>query len=266
MPVVRTSPLLPVDQRPAWDTIRPLPPSRVSSGRPMIVGHRGAAGLAPENTLAAFQVARELRIDGVEIDLQRSRDGTVVVFHDSDIGRTTGGHGNIWDLSLDEIKALDAGSYMGEQFQGERVPTFEETLDFLRQTDLLIIVEMKEPWRFPGIEEPVVELIHRYDVVEQLSIRSFYHDSLHTIHRLAPEIALSELWLDRLPRNEDVIYKGVNANHNLYTRKNIERLHQRGIQVTAWTVDDLDEARRLIDAGIDGLTTNYPDRLLTLFP
>ncbi len=265
MAVVRTSPILPPDQRPAWDTIRPMPQSRVSTRRPIIIGHRGAAGLAPENTLVAFQLALDLNIDAIEFDVQRSKDGALIVFHDEDVSRVTDGTGKLWDMTLAEIKALDAGIRSGEQFRGERIPTLEEVFDFLRQTDQVLMIEMKEPWRYPGIEAAVVEQIRKYDLIERIQIRSFYHDSLHAIHRIAPDIALSELWLDRLPRDEDVIYKAVNANHNLYTVETIARLHRRGVQVTAWTVDDLDEARRLKDAGIDGLTTNVPDQLLALF-
>lgn len=253
-----------MDQRPAWETIRPMPASRVSSRRPIIIGHRGAAGLAPENTLPAFQVAIELGIDGIEFDVQRSKDGVPVVFHDEDLERLTTGTGKLWDKTLDELQALTIKTDQ-DGFDDVRIPALQEVFDFVRQAGQLLMIELKEPWRFPGIEEQVIALVRRYDLVERTQIRSFYHDALHTVHRLAPEIAVSELWLDRLPKDDEVIYKTVNAHHVLYTAAEIERLHRRGVQVTAWTVDDLVEAQRLKDAGIDGLTTNYPDRLLTLF-
>lgn len=264
MSSVRTSPVLPPDQRPPWDTIRPMPASRVSNRKPIVVGHRGAAGLAPENTLPAFQIAIDLGIDGIEFDVQRSQDGVPVVFHDEDLDRLTSDTGKLWDRTLDELRALEINTdHSG--YRGVRIPTLEEVLAFVRPAEQLLMIELKEPWRFPGIEEQVIALIRQYDLVERVQIRSFYHDALHTVHRLAPEIAVSELWLDRLPNDDEVIYKTVNANHALYTPAEVERLHRRGVQVTAWTVDDLGEARRLIEAGVDGLTTNYPDRLLTLF-
>lgn len=241
-----------------------MPASRVSSRRPIIIGHRGAAGLAPENTLPAFQVAIELGIDGIEFDVQRSKDGVPVVFHDEDLERLTTGTGKLWDKTLDELQALTIKTDQ-DDFGDVRIPALQEVFDFVRQAGQLLMIELKEPWRFPGIEEQVIALVRRYDLVERTQIRSFYHDALHTVHRLAPEIAVSELWLDRLPKDDEVIYKTVNAHHALYTAAEIERLHRRGVQVTAWTVDDLAEAQRLKDAGIDGLTTNYPDRLLTLF-
>lgn len=264
MSSVRTSPILPPDQRPAWETIRPMPASRVSKRKPIIVGHRGAAGLAPENTLPAFQVAIDLGIDGIEFDVQRSKDGVPVIFHDEDLARLTNGAGKLWDKTFDELRALEIKTGQSG-YQQVRIPSLQEVFEFVRRAEQLLMIELKEPWRFPGIEEQVIALIRRYDLVERTQIRSFYHDALHTVHRLAPEIAVSELWLDRLPNDDEVIYKTVNANHTLYSPAEIERLHRRGVQVTAWTVDDLQEARRLMEAGIDGLTTNYPDRLRTLF-
>lgn len=257
--------ILPPDQRPAWDTLLSMPASRVSTRKPIIVGHRGAQGLAPENTLAAFQVAIDLNIDGVEFDVQRTRDGAPVVIHDDDVDRTTNGTGHVWDHTLADLQALDAGSWFDPRFRGEQVPTLRAVFDLLKPTDLLLFVELKDPWRFDGIEAEVIRLIREYDLVERTQIRSFYHAALHTIYHLDPGIALSELWFERLPADGEITMKTVNALHSLYTRDEITRLHRRGVQVTAWTVDELADAQRLIDAGIDGLTTNYPDRMLTLF-
>ena len=264
MSIVRTSPILPPDQRPAWDSILPMPASRVSTRKPIIVGHRGAAGLAPENTLEAFQVALDLSIDGIELDVQRSKDGALVAFHDEDLERLTDGAGKLWDRTLAELKTLDA-AVQHDGYHDVRIPTLRETFEFLRASEQLLMIELKEPWRYAGIEEQIVALIHEFDLVERTQVRAFYHDALHTIHRLAPEIAVSELWLDRLPEDDEVIYKTVNSHHILFTADNVARLHRRGVQVTAWTVDELDDARRLVEIGIDGLTTNHPERLLTLF-
>jgi glycerophosphoryl diester phosphodiesterase len=257
--------ILPSEQRPPWDQLAPMPVSRASHRRPTIVGHRGASGLAPENTLAAFQVAADLNIDGVEFDVQRSRDGHLVVFHDDEVNRITGSQGAVYDLTLAELKGLDAGAKFDPRFRGERIPTLQETFEFLRQTNLLLFVELKDPWRFPGVEEAVAGLIRRYDLVDRVQVRSFYHGCLHTLFRFAPEIPLSELWFDRLPDDDEVTFKVIDALHRLFTPENIAHIHDRGQQVTAWTVDDLDEAHRLMAAGIDSLTTNHPDRLLALY-
>lgn len=263
--VIRTSPVLPPEDRPEWRYLKPMPRSRASDRRPIIVGHRGARGLAPENTLAAFRVAADLKIDGVEFDVQRTADGELIVFHDDGLDRVTNGSGLVYEKTWAEIKALDAGRHFAPQFAGEPVPTLRETLDYLRATDLLLFVELKDPWRFPQMEAGVVALIRELGLQERTQIRSFYHAALHVVHHIAPEIALSELWWDRLPEDGEVTFKTINAFYPLYTPENIAHIHARGQQVTAWTVNDLDAARELIDAGIDGLTTDYPDRLLTLF-
>jgi glycerophosphoryl diester phosphodiesterase len=257
--------ILPPDQRPPWDQLAPMPESRASDRKPTIVGHRGASGLAPENTLAAFQAAADLKIDGVEFDVQRTTDGHLIVFHDDELDRTTDGQGAVYDRTLAEIKVLDAGVKFDPRFRGERIPTLEETFELLRPTNLLLFVELKDPWRFPGMEQEVADLIRRYNLVDRAQVRSFYHASLHTFFRVAPEIPLSALWFERLPEDDEVTFKVIDALYTLYTPENIAHIHDRGQLVTAWTVDDLDDARRLMRAGIDSLTTNYPDRLLALF-
>jgi len=262
---IRTSPPLPPEERPEWRYLRPMPASRVSQRHPIIVGHRGASGLAPENTLAAFRVAAELGVDGIEFDVQRTADGELIVFHDDELERVTDGSGLVYEKTLAEVKALDAGRWFGAAFAGERVPTLAETFELCRGTDLLLFIELKDPWRFPGVEAAVVEMIRAFDLQERVQIRSFYHAALHVVHHVAPEIALSELWFDHLPTDDEVTFKTINAFYPLYTLENIAHIHARGQQATAWTVNDLDVARALIDAGIDGLTTDYPDRLLTLF-
>jgi glycerophosphoryl diester phosphodiesterase len=255
----------PANMRPDWDTLRPMPRSLTSTRHPIVIGHRGAQGLAPENTLPAFQAAADLRLDGVEFDVQRTQNDHLVVFHDEDVSRTTNGTGRIEHLTLDALRALDAGSHVGPQFAGERIPTLDEVFDFLRGTDLLLFVELKSPWLYAGIEAQVADLIRAYGLVDQAQVRSFFHPALHVFHAVAPDIAISSLWFEHLPGNDEIRFKTVNALHTLYTPEDIARLHTHGVQTTAWTVDDLDDARRLIDAGIDGLTTNFPDRLLTLF-
>jgi glycerophosphoryl diester phosphodiesterase len=257
--------ILPPDQRPPWDQLAPMPESRASDRHPTIVGHRGASGLAPENTLAAFQVAADLHIDGVEFDVQRTTDGHLIVFHDDDLERVTDGQGPVYERTLAELKALDAGFKFDTRFRGERIPTLEEAFDALRTTDLLLFIELKDPWRFPGMEQAVADLIRRYDLVERAQVRSFYHASLHTFFRVAPEIPLSALWYKRLPEDDEVTFKVIDVLYTLVPPGNIAHIHDRGQLVTAWTVDDLDDARRLMAAGIDGLCTNYPDRLLALF-
>lgn len=260
-----TSPVRPPEQRPPWDTLLPIPRSLVSDRRPLIVGHRGARGLAPENTLPAFEVAAELEIDGVEFDVQRTADGVLVVFHDDTVDRTTTGTGALADLTLEQVRALDAGARFDGRFAGTRVPTLREALDYLKTTRLLLFIELKDPWRFPGMEQQCVDLVRELGLGPRTQFRSFYHDALHELYRIAPEISISELWDDRLPADDEVTFKTIDAPHQLLTPQNIRHMQARGQQVTAWTVNELERARALAEAGIDGLCTDYPDRLLALF-
>ncbi len=264
MPIVRTSPVHPPEERPPWEMLRPMPASRISQRHPILVGHRGMKGSAPENTLAAFRAAAQAGIDGVEFDVQRTKDGCLIVYHDENVERLTGQKGQIEDLTWDEIKDLDVGSDFSEEFCGEHIPTLRQAFDYLRQTDLLLFIELKEPWRYPGIEEALVALIREYDLVPRVQVRSFYHDSLYEVYHLAPEISLSGLWLYGLPEDNEVTFKTVNAFYPLLTPEKIAHIHERGQQVTAWVVDDLDAARALIAAGVNGITSDYPEQLIAL--
>lgn len=261
----RSSPVLPPEQRPPWDQLKGMPASRVSDRTPILVAHRGASSAAPENTLAAFRAAAASGADGVEFDVQRTRDGELVVFHDDDVERVSDGRGMLAEMTLEQVKALDVGMWFGSRFRGERIPTLRETLELLRSTDLLLMIELKAPWRYPGMEAEVAALLREYGLVERTQVRSFYHAALHEMFRVAPEIALSELWWERLPSDDEVTYKTINCLYALYTPESVAQIHRRGQQATAWTVDDLEVARRLKAMGIDGLTTNVPERLLALW-
>jgi len=261
----RSSPVLPPERRPPWDQLKGMPASRVSRRRPILVAHRGASGAAPENTLAAFEAAATSGADGVEFDVQRTHDGHLVVFHDDDVDRVSDGRGRLADMTLDQLRALDVGAWFAPEFRGERIPTLRETFDLLRRTDLLLMIELKAPWRYPGMEAQVAALVREYGLVERTQVRSFYHAALHEMLRVAPEIALSELWWERIPGDDEVTYKTINCLYALYTPENVAQIHRRGQQATAWTVDDLGVARRLAGMGIDGLTTNVPERLLALW-
>lgn len=239
-----------------------MPRSRVSKRKPIVIGHRGAAGIAPENTLVAFRKAAELGADGVEFDVQRTADGELVIFHDENLKRTTNISGVLRQVTWADLQAADSGSWFAKDFEGERVPKMRTLFEFMRTNDLLMFIELKDPFRYPGIEEQIAELIHEYNFVERAQVRSFYHDALHNFQRIAPDIAISELWYDHLPSEEETNFKTINALFSLYTQEAIAEIHERGQKATAWTVNDMNTAAQLISWGIDGLTTDYPDRLL----
>lgn len=244
---------------------KPLPQSKMSARPVQITGHRGAAGLAPENTLAAFRKAIELRLDAIEFDVQRTTDGYLVVFHDDELDRVTNGKGLMRERTLASLKALDAGSWFNKAFKDERIPTLHELFNLMRDNDLLLYLEMKDPSLFPGMEEEVAALIREYGFTERCCVRSFDHASLHRFHRVAPEIPISELWYTHFPSAEETTYPTLNMMFSLCTADHVAAAHARGQKVTCWTVNEIEDARRLIDMGVDGLTGDYPDRLIALF-
>jgi len=231
----------------------------------LVIGHRGAASLAPENTLGAIQVALDLGVDGVEFDVQRSADDALVLMHDLDVDRTTNGTGLVNDLTLAELQALDAGSSFSAEFAGEPVPSLRDVFDLVSDSQILLFIELKDPSLYPGIEEQVVNLIREYNYENRVHILSFDYDSLNRVRELAPELILSGLWSRSLPPDAGG-YDVVNARYTLFRGmpRAIDRYHDQGALVMAWTVDDAPDMERLITEGIDGITTNRPDELLSL--
>ena len=251
--------------RPDRASLPGMPASRVSNRRTLVIGHRGASALAPENTLAAFRAAAALPTDGVEFDVQRTADGHLIVFHDDTIERTTNGTGVTGQYTLAELQALDAGSWFDPAFAGEQIPTLADTLDLLAQTELLLFIELKSPALYPGIEGEIIAMIRQFGLADRVQLRSFEHDSLHRCYAIDPEIPISELWPHKLPDDDEMFFPTLNAYYPLATPDQIAYVHARGQKITVWTVDDLDMAQQLKDAGIDGITSNAPDRILTLF-
>lgn len=243
-----------------------MPVSKVSTRRTQVVGHRGAAGLAPENTLAAFEVAQALGLDGVEFDVQRTQDGHLIVIHDDEVNRTTDGMGIVRHLTLAQIKAMDAGIWFEPKFRGQRVPTLIELFDFMLGNDLLLFLEIKDPAHYPSIEAEIAALIRQYDFVERVCVRSFDSDSVRTFHQIAPEIAVSELWWQRLPDAEEIFAPTIDGLFSLFTAENIDEFHERGQKVTAWTVNGVEDAKNLMAWGLDGLVSDFPDRILGVIP
>lgn len=245
--------------------LKPMPTSLTSERKPIIIGHRGAMAVAPENTMHAFQAALEAGADGIEFDVQRTIDGHLIIFHDEDVARTSDGQGLMPEMTLAEMKALDVGLYFGEEFRGTRVSTLDEFFEWVQGNNLLMFLEMKEPFRFPGIEHEIADTIQRYQLLDRVQVRSFCHTQLHNLHVYAPEISISELWYQHIPTQWEMTYRTLNLMHTLLTEESIETYHNLGRTVTTWVVDDLDEAQNLIKWGIDGITTNDPANLLTLF-
>lgn len=235
----------------------------------MNIAHRGASAYAPENTLAAFDKAFKMKANYFELDVQMSKDGHLVLIHDTTVDRTTNGTGRVGDLTLAEVKQLDAGSWFDPSFAGERIPTLEEALDRYRGK-IGILIEIKNPELYPGIEHKVAQALKDRNMHKpnngKIIIQSFNHDSVQQFHRLLPSVPVGVL----ISYNEDGISdqklsefsayaEYVNPNKRMVDQDLVDRIHHFGMKTTPWTINDPTEIRTLISYGVDGIVTDYPD-------
>lgn len=237
---------------------------------PVRIAHRGASGpgLAPENTLAAFERAVQLGVDAVEIDVRVTADGVPVVLHDATLDRTTDREGPVAELTLAQVRQADAGAWCGAAFGGQRVPTLVEVLDLLRHR-ALAVVELKADF----VAERVLKVIDDVAALDGVVLQSFSTQSVRRVKALAPEVPTA-LLVGELPTSPSRIRArrlvrevlGVGANalsiwHATLTPPFFEEMRKRGITVWTWTVDEEVVMRDVIQMGVQGVITNCPDRL-----
>jgi len=245
-------------------------------------GHRGAAGLAPENTLAAFRKAIELGVDALEMDLHVTRDGEVVIIHDETLDRTTDGRGSIADLPLEEIRRRDAGRKFAPSFQGERVPTLREVIELVRASgnsrlrmDLEIKFGEGQEGKPEDFEERVLGVLRQSDFLERVNLISFHHPSLTKVKALQPKIRTGLLQGGhRAPQDLVGLVRRYRADYysprfRQMTTEVVAALHRAGIPIVPWTVNEEADMRWLMGLGIgtlagDGIATDFPDRLVHL--
>ena len=229
------------------------------------VAHRGASGSCPENTLIAFQKALEIGVDEVELDLHSTRDGHLVVMHDADVDRTTDGTGAIAELTLAEIKALDAGSAFGEKFRNERVPTWEEALDLV-QGKVGLNVHLKEGGNPDAdFERRVARALQDFGMVDD-SILACSDESVGIFAGIDPRIECRIFRARRTP--EEYIEKSVEMGlrtmqpgRDITTRDFVRKAHAAGRIVHVFYADTPEDMRAFIEIGVDGILTNFPERL-----
>ena len=230
--------------------------------------HRGASHDAPENTLAAFRLAVEMGADGVELDVQASKDGEAVVIHNFTVDATTDGQGAVKNKTLAELKELDAGSWFDDRFAGQRIPTLQEVIVEVGH-QLLLNIELKtKAFGSGGLAAEVVRLIEDHNLVHRVVVSSFNPFPLRQVKKLNPRINTGLIYSFDLPahliRTWFLFLADPDALHpekHLVTRKYIRWATERGYRVNAWTVDEPAEMERLIALGVDGIITNRPDVL-----
>ncbi len=246
---------------------------------PLDIAHRGGAGLAPENTLAAFRAGIEAGADGVELDVHLSRDGRLVVIHDPHVSRTTEGSGCVSDLDFADLKKLDASvRYTGPGAYGrQEVPSLEEVLDAVAGRIVTIQVEIKvkpDGSRYPGIEKKALEVLDRYGMKRKAVVLSFDYPTLRTVKDLDPAVPVCALvgtrQLRELGAGDSVAAAGsvaalgveyAGVDERILTDELFASLRRAGLGVGVWTVNDEEKMLRFAGLGADFITTNRPDLL-----
>lgn len=227
------------------------------------IAHRGASGRFPENTLRAFNAAIDAGVQMCELDVQLTSDGALVVIHDETVERTTDGNGAVRAMTLVELKRLDAGVRFRTEFKGERVPTLEEVMT-LAEGRCGLNIEIKSA----GVEHKVCELIVRRGALATAMISSFDWDALAVVRHFEPRMRvglLASQWPARLVGAAfELKAESINPRANMVTEDLCIAAHERNLSVYTWTVDEPVEMRRLIAFGVDGIMTNFPERLREL--
>lgn len=238
--------------------------------RPLIIAHRGASKVAPENTMPAFKKALDMQADGIELDVQLTRDGHLVVIHDFDIKRTSNGQGPVGSFTLNELRSFDFGSWFSSDYEGVEIPTLEEVLDLLQSRNILLNIEIKNgPVFYDNIEKLVADMVLKYNMQDRTIVSSFNHYSLVTLKEYFPAISTGILYVAGLYKPwEYAAMVGADAIHPSFYNIVPEIMRgclENGIKVNPYTVDEPEMIRKIASAGVSGIITNVPDiALITL--
>lgn len=235
---------------------------------PRLIGHRGVAAYAPENTLEGIRTAADMGLEWVELDVKLTKDGVPIIFHDEELDRTTNGSGLVMAKTYSEICDLECGSWFGDSFAGIKIPSLEEAIDVLLQHDLGLNLEIKPcPGREKETAEAALDLLSQiWDDHDKLLISSFQHVSLEAAFDIAQDwhrgLLLPEEWPDNWKELVEYLdVSTVNVNANSLTREQAEDVMDLGKPILAYTVNDPLTARRLQSWGVDGFFSDSPDNV-----
>ncbi|MED3651865.1 glycerophosphodiester phosphodiesterase [Heyndrickxia sporothermodurans] len=254
----------------------------LNPNRILNVAHRGASGYAPEHTLVSYELGERLKGDYIEIDLQMTQDGKLIAMHDEKLDRTTNGTGYVKDYTLAEIKQLDAGSWFNEKYPdlakpeyvGLKVPTLEEIIQKFGRSGRYYI-ETKSPDVYPGMEEELIRILDKYKLIGQnapsskVLIQSFSPESLIKIHSLNPKVPLVQLISYSKPatitdeelNNIKQYAIGVGPSYTKIDQEYVEKVREHDMLIHPYTVNTREDMEKLLDWGVTGMFTNYPDIL-----
>ncbi|MBN6205748.1 glycerophosphodiester phosphodiesterase [Ralstonia pickettii] len=271
-----------IDKEEAIHSFKRDESSLLSSERFLIIAHRGASGYAPEHTIEAYKKGEELAADYIEIDLQMTSDGRLVAMHDMDLERTAGEEGEIREFSLEELKDFDVGTWFNQSnpelaepvFAELNIPTLEEIFDTFGY-GANYYIETKNPKYYPEMTAELIRILDKYNLLGesvqegQIIIQSFSEESLRDIHEREPSLPLIQLisfdneakLSKRAIRNIKQYAVGIGVNHQAITKEFAERIRAAEMLLHAFTVNEKAEIEQLIEYGITGIFTDYPDIL-----
>lgn len=236
---------------------------------PYVIGHRGAAGYAPENTMAAFERGIALRADAIELDINVSKDGELMVIHDPTLDRTTNGTGLVMQHTAAEIQSLDAGSWFDPSFSNCRISTLREVLHWARGR-VPVVIEIKNgPIFYPDIEKLLLETLDELDMRPEVLVISFDHLVLRDLKNLAPDVATGVLYASRMP-DPLAMLRAVNADilmpyWALLTADEVQLAHANDVFISPWGGPE-QNYEYLLRIGVDAVGADYPDRPRAFMP
>ena len=237
----------------------------------LVMAHRGFSGAAPENTLAAFQKGIEIGSDLIELDVHLSHDGEIVVIHDETLERTTNGKGLVAEHTLSDLKKLDAGSSFGSAFAGEKIPTLKEVLN-LAKGRVLVNIEIKNPthprYSITKLTEKTLREVEKAGMMDKVIFSSFNPVALEWIEKKEPRVQIALLFhrpwnsLGDIPGSRE--YSVLNLRNIHLNREKVSEVRKAGKKINVYTVNPEEEIKQFVGWGVDGIITNYPDRLLKI--
>ncbi|MEQ8673327.1 MAG: glycerophosphodiester phosphodiesterase [Aggregatilineales bacterium] len=236
---------------------------KMFDGRTLVFGHRGASVYAPMNTIPAFELALEQGADGIELDVHRTKDGHLVIVHDFEVDSTTDGNGTVQQMTLAELKALDAGNWFDPKFAGTPIPTLAEVFDAVGQS-LYVNVEIKSiTQETDGLESLIADEIRKYNMQERVIVSSFNPYALIRFRDLMPEVPIGFLYATGFMENvwslmDDLPHEARHPNFMMIDADYMRWAKAHDYRVGTWTVNDLERAVELRDLGVDVLMTDKP--------
>lgn len=229
-----------------------------------VYAHRGYSGRYPENTMLAFREAAKTGCYGIELDVQLTKDGQLVVIHDERIDRTTDGTGYVRDYTLEELRRFNAAASWNGKFGFQPIPTFEEYCQWAAGEKLVTNIELKTGvYYYEGIEEKTLEMVRKYGLTDRVLFSSFLHSSITILRKLAPEIKCGALVENDGLGNpgyycERMDFQCFHPGWKCLPKEDVDSCKTHGIELNVWTVNDMEVLERLVEWEVDGLISNFP--------